>query len=89
MYMVRSVGVCSVAKIAGLIYGCLGLIFAPFFLPLGLLGAFAGQGKSPFAGVFGVAVAIIMPIAYGGMGLIMGAIGGMLYNIFCENNGRS
>src|SRR3982074_2936467 len=32
MQIVKSVGVMSVAKIMGLIYGCMGLIFAPFFL---------------------------------------------------------
>jgi hypothetical protein len=84
MYVVKSVGVLSFAKIMGLIYGCLGLIFAPVFLLFGLLGSIAGQGKSPFAGVFGIVLAIFMPIMYGLMGFIMGAIGGLLYNLFAK-----
>jgi hypothetical protein len=45
MHMVKSVGVMSVAKIMGLIYGCLGLIFEPLFLMVGLVGSMAGQQK--------------------------------------------
>ncbi len=54
MHVVKSVGVMSVAKIMGLIYGCLGLIFVPFFLIVGLVGSMAGQQKSPFAGILGI-----------------------------------
>lgn len=84
MYVVKSVGVLSFAKIMGLIYGCLGLIFAPVFLLFGLIGSLVGQGKSPFAGVFGIVLAIFMPIMYGLMGFIFGAIGGLLYNLFAR-----
>jgi hypothetical protein len=84
MHILKSVGVMSVAKIMGLIYGCLGLIFAPFFLLFGLLGSLAGQGKTPFAGIFGFVFAILMPILYGVMGFVMGAIGALLYNLFAR-----
>jgi hypothetical protein len=84
MHIVKSVGVLSVAKIMGLIYGCLGLIFAPVFLLIGLVGSLAGQQKTPFAGVFGIVFAILMPVIYGLMGFISGAIGGLLYNVFAK-----
>jgi len=84
MHMVKSVGVLSVAKIMGLIYGCMGLIFVPFFLLIGLLGTFAGQQKNPLAGIFSVGFAIFMPFLYGLMGFIMGAIGALLYNLFAK-----
>jgi hypothetical protein len=84
MQIVKSVGVMSVAKITGLIYGCMGLIFAPIFLLIGLLGSFAGQDKIPFAGVFGVTFAMIMPILYGVMGFIAGAIAALLYNLLAN-----
>lgn len=84
MQIVKSVGVMSVAKIMGLIYGCLGLVFAPFFLLIGLLGSLAGQHRTPFAGAFGVIFALLMPILYGLMGFLMGAIGGGLYNLFAK-----
>src|ERR1035438_9179768 len=47
MHIIKSVGVLSVAKILGLVYGCMGLLFAPFFLLFGLIGSVAGQGRSP------------------------------------------
>src|ERR1700733_780025 len=84
MHIVKSVGVLSIAKIMGLIQACLGLIFAPFFLLVGVLGSLAGQQKSPFAGMFGVLLALFMPILYGVIGFLTGAIGGLLYNLFAK-----
>ena len=88
MHIVKSVGVMSVAKIMGMIYGCMGLIFAPFFLIIGLLGSVAGsmasQSNNPLAGVFGVVFAIFMPILYGVLGFVAGAIGALLYNLFAK-----
>jgi hypothetical protein len=84
MHTIKSVGVLSVAKILGLVYGCMGLLFAPFFLLFGLIGSVAGQGRSPFAGIFGVVFAILMPILYGAMGFVSGAIGTLLYNLFAR-----
>lgn len=84
MHILKSVGVMSVAKLMGLLYGCLGLIFAPFFLLIGLVGSFAGQEKTPFAGIFGVVFAVLMPIMYGAMGFVMGAISALLYNVLAR-----
>jgi hypothetical protein len=84
MHIIKSVGVLSVAKIMGMVYGCIGLIFAPFFLLIGLVGSMAGQSKSPFAGIFGVGFAILMPVLYGGMGFLSGLIGALLYNLFAR-----
>ncbi|HKH97482.1 MAG TPA: hypothetical protein VJ999_00120 [Candidatus Sulfotelmatobacter sp.] len=84
MYILKSVGVMSVAKVMGLLYGCMGLIFAPFFLLFGLVGSLAGQGKSPFAGIVGIVFAVLMPVLYGAMGFIFAAIGALLYNLFAK-----
>jgi hypothetical protein len=84
MHIVKSVGVLSVAKIMGLVYACMGLIFAPLFLLVGLLGSFAGQQKTPFAGMFSVFFALFMPVFYGVLGFLAGAIGGLLYNLFAK-----
>ena len=84
MHILKSVGVMSVAKIMGLLYGCLGLIFAPMFLLIGLLGSFAGQDKMPFAGIFGVVFAILMPLFYGAMGFVTGVIGAFLCNLLAK-----
>jgi hypothetical protein len=84
MYIVKSVGVLSVAKILGLIEACLGLIFAPFFLLIGLLGSALGQQNSPLAGIFGIGFAVLMPVLYGVIGFITGLIGALLYNLFAR-----
>jgi len=83
MHIVKSVGVISVAKIMGLLYACLGLIFVPLFLLLGLMGTFAGQ-KSSFAGILGVVFGLMMPVLYGAMGFVFGAIGALLYNLLAK-----
>jgi hypothetical protein len=77
----------SVAKITGFLYGCLGLIFVPFFLLMGFVGTFAGQKNPPFAGVLGFVLAITMPFAYGVMGFIMGALTAFLYNFLAARVG--
>jgi hypothetical protein len=84
MHIIKSVGVLSFAKIMGMIYGCMGLIFAPFFLLIGLLGSAIGQQNSPLAGIFGVGFAVFMPVLYGVIGFIMGLIGALLYNLFAR-----
>lgn len=58
MHIIKSVGVLSVAKIMGLLYGCMGLIIAPLFLMMGLMGSALGQQNSPLAGIFGVGFGI-------------------------------
>ncbi|MFZ0321454.1 MAG: hypothetical protein WAL56_20185 [Candidatus Sulfotelmatobacter sp.] len=84
MHIIKSVGVVSVAKIMGLVYGSMGLLFVPLFLIFGLIGSVAGQSKSPFVGIFGIVLAILMPILYGAMGFVMGALGAFLYNLFAR-----
>jgi hypothetical protein len=72
----------SVAKVLGLLYGCMGLLFAPLFLLIGLAGSLAGQDRMmPFAGIFGVGFALMMPVIYGVMGFIFGALFAFIYNL--------
>ena len=84
MHIIKSVGVLSVAKIMGMIYGCIGLVFAPMFLLIGLMGSALGQRNSPLAGIFGVGFAVLMPVFYGVIGFIAGLIGALLYNLFAR-----
>jgi|ERR1700722_1698197 len=84
MHVVKSVGVLSVAKIMGLIYACMGLIFAPVVLMVGMFGSLVGQDKNPFAGMVGATLALLIPVVYGAMGFIIGAIGALLYNLFAK-----
>jgi hypothetical protein len=79
--VLKSVGVLSAAKVMGLIYACLGLIFVPIFLLAGLFGAMAGDKAAAFRGVVGMVMAFAMPVLYGGMGFIMGDRSGALQSL--------
>ncbi len=81
MQVIKSVGVLSVAKVFGLLYGCMGLIFVPIFLIMALAGAMAGPKEFPLGGVLGIVLAFVLPVFYGGMGFVMGAIVALLYNL--------
>jgi len=84
MYIVKSVGVMSAAKLMGLLYACLGLIIIPFVLLGTLLGSFSGQNNSPFAGIVGLGLAILAPFFYGILGFLCGAIAALLYNLIAK-----
>lgn len=89
----KRVGVWSVAKISGALYAGIGLIIGAIFALISLLGAGLGaglagegQGGAPaFLGaLFGVGAIIFLPIFYGLIGLVGGAISGGLYNLFAR-----
>jgi hypothetical protein len=69
------------------VYGCMGLIFLPFFALAGMLGAFAQHAQTnqaaPAAVIGGLflGMGIFMPIIYAVMGFIFGVIGAALYNL--------
>ena len=62
------------AKFLAVLYALFGLIFTPFFL---LIDMFAPEGS----GGFGTMFALAMPIIYGVMGIVGGALGAVLYNL--------
>jgi hypothetical protein len=86
MHIVKSVGVLSVAKIMGLVYGCLALLVVPVLLIGGFAGMFASSNKAafPFAGVIGIVFAIFVPFLYGAIGFVAGAISALIYNVVAK-----
>jgi hypothetical protein len=82
--IVRRVGPLSVAKISGVIYAIMGLIFGAIISVISLVGgALAPQGTDAgMAGMlFGAAAVVILPIFYGVLGFVMTLIGAWLYNL--------
>ncbi len=61
------------AKVLGVLYGLMGLIFVPFFV---LAATFLPNRD----GGFGIGFALALPVIYGAMGFIFTAIGCALYN---------
>jgi hypothetical protein len=82
--VVKSVGVASVAKMYGAISAGVGLLIGVCIALASMVGAgFADTGDvAMFAPIFGVGAVVIMPILYGVMGAIGGALGAILYNVF-------
>ena len=82
--VVKRVGVASVAKIYGAISATMGLVFGCILALASLVGAgMADSAESAILGpIFGVGAIIAMPIFYGIMGLLGGALAAVLYNVF-------
>jgi hypothetical protein len=86
--VIKRVSPMSVAKVSFVLYAVIGLIvggcFALFGAAMGSLASLGGgeQHASMFpAAFFGVGAVIILPIVYGVMAAIFGAIGAFVYNI--------
>ena len=88
--VIRHIGVWSVARLYGGISATLGLIFGAVIALASVAGGLAGMaaesgsgGIPPVIGaVFGVGAVIFLPIMYGVMGVVAGAVGAALYNLF-------
>jgi hypothetical protein len=86
--ILKRVGVLSAAKIAGALYASMGLIIGCIIAVISALGAgFAAATQTSGApgwmtALFGVGAVILLPILYGILGLVGGAIGAALYNLF-------
>ena len=87
---IRRFGVLSVAKMYGLLMFIFGLIFGIlyglFLILFGAAMSALGTGREATTGgvstvVVGIVVMIGIPIMYGVMGFIMGAISALVYNI--------
>ncbi len=83
MAEIKKVGVLSVAKINGLIGVVMGLIMGIIYALVGtLMIAFASTKGSGILAGLGFTAIIIMPIIYGLIGFVGGAVGAWLYNLF-------
>jgi hypothetical protein len=94
--IIRRVGVWSIARLYGGMSATIGLIggliLAAFATIGGVAGAmspaFRAQGGGFAAGgigaLFGVGAIIFLPIMYGIFGIVGGAIGAALYNLFAD-----
>jgi hypothetical protein len=84
--VIRRVGVASAAKIAGALYAVMGLIGGSIFAAIslasaGLMSSTNSDMPSWLGPMFGVGAIVIFPILYGVMGLIIGALTAVVYNL--------
>lgn len=88
MQSIRSVNIRSCARIVGATYGAMGLIFSPFFVIASLIAAaFGNHAESALTLAGGIAAAVVMPILYGGLGFVVGALGAWVYNMVAHRFG--
>jgi hypothetical protein len=86
--IIRRIGVLSLAKFMGGIYGAIGLLIGAVLSLAALAGAAIGgvQNDEPGAAVIGafvgVGAIIVLPIFYGLMGFLGGLVAAFLYNLF-------
>ena len=85
MVTLKRIGVFSLAKVLAVLYAALGLIIGLFFSLFGL--AFGsmmnqyGNGGGMYGALFGVGAIIFMPIFYGIIGFVGGALTAWIYNM--------
>ena len=83
--VLKNVGVFSAAKIGGLLYGLIGLLFGFLFSLFSIVGAafgiMQGEESAIFGLLFGIGAIVFLPIFYGGMGFVFAALTAWLYNL--------
>jgi hypothetical protein len=85
--VVRSIGVWSAARLYGALSAAFGLIFGVILALISTVGAglaAADDGPVWMSGMFGVSAIVILPVIYGVMGLVAGALTAVLYNLFAN-----
>ena len=87
MKQIRKFRVLTVAKVVGVIYAALGVLFIPFAFIVIAAGLTQG-GAAGVGGVLGgILLAVAMPIFYGTMGFVMGGLSAWLYNQVADRVG--
>ena len=83
--VINRVGPLSVAKLAGMLYAILGLIFGAIISLIALAGGMAANADEPGAAaagaIFGAGAVIVLPILYGCLGFVMTLLTAALYNM--------
>ena len=80
MVIIKRIGVGSTGKVFGGLYALLGFIFGLIISLISLIGGSLG-GMGGASAIFGLGAIITIPIMYGIMGFISGAIMAFLYNL--------
>jgi hypothetical protein len=87
MFRLRSVGVLSCAKIFAVVQAAVGVVIGFCVLVFGVVGAalLPGQQKLGMLGI--IVISVFMPIFYGILGFVLGAIWAFVYNLTAQSIG--
>jgi hypothetical protein len=81
---IKRISPLQLGKMLGVLYGIMGLIFVPFFLIMSAVATQMPAEQRAGMMAFGAGFAIFMPIIYGVMGFIFGALGALIYNLVAK-----
>jgi len=89
--VIRRVNPMSVAKVAGALYGLMGLIIGAcislVFLAIGASAQSTRPGGALVGMFFGAGAIVVAPIFYGVIGFVGAAVSALLYNFLAGNIG--
>ena len=83
MATVKRIGPGSAFKIGAAVYGFMGLLFGIIFGLISMLGGalMPASEAGVFRMFFGVGAVVVLPIVYGILGGVFGALGAVIYNL--------
>jgi hypothetical protein len=81
--IIRRIGPMSIARLSGMLYAVMGLIFGGIISLMALAGGFGSgsEGATQFGGLIGAAAVLVLPICYGLLGFVGTLIAAWLYNV--------
>jgi len=84
MFRLRSISVLSSARIFAIVQGAIGIVVGFIFLIFAVVGAaiVPAQQKLGTAGL--IVAAVLMPVIYGVLGFVMGALWAFVYNMAAQ-----
>jgi hypothetical protein len=86
--VIRRIEPMSAAKVGGMLYALLGLLFGVIFTLFSFTGmGMMGAGMGSMGALFGVGAIIILPIVYGIAGFIFCGIAAAFYNVAAKMAG--
>ncbi len=86
MQEIKSVGVMSAAIVSGMMCTLLGLLVIPFYF-LARVDSFVGVRDASIGSVMIVVFAVLIPLVYGGIGFVGGALLAWVYNAVANRFG--
>lgn len=88
MQVIKRIGIGSAAKVYGLTLGLLGIVIGIIYaLIFSFIGTFADQEIPMIGAGLGIFMLILIPIVYGIIGFVIGALGAWVYNFVAKTFG--
>ncbi|MFZ0313815.1 MAG: DUF3566 domain-containing protein [Candidatus Korobacteraceae bacterium] len=87
MFRLRSIDVLSSAKILAVVQAVIGILIGFCFLLFGIAGAALAPSHQKLGMVGIIVLAVLMPVFYGVLGFVMGAVWAWVYNLAAQSIG--